>query len=207
MAFGQHPQTKDKDEKEPTKGSHVQDKDKDKDSEEKGGKGGTVDHMITDPVAAVREAREAGGKSVQASNAKQAGPFIPVPGPSQKERLEALQRELQALKDRGIEVTSDKITVNGEQVSPPPEPKEGKEGAEPQAAVPSSTNVGAQLWDASYQGQSPRPAQPSIPYIEGGPQGVVYAPVGWVCSDQAGNFWVKSTDASVNTGWKKPTLA
>lgn len=74
------------------------------------------------------------------------------------------------------------------------------------AAVPPNNTPGAALWDAAIQGENGR-AQPSIPMIAGGPQGVIYAPIGSVCTDDSGNIWVKSTDASVNTGWKKPVLA
>jgi hypothetical protein len=43
--------------------------------------------------------------------------------------------------------------------------------------------------------------------IPGGPQGVVYAPIGSVVTDDAGNIWVKSSDNTVATGWKKPALS
>ena len=57
------------------------------------------------------------------------------------------------------------------------------------------------------QGEQADHFQPGIPRIDGGPQGVCYAGVGAICTDDLGNLWVKSTDNTVNTGWKKPTLA
>lgn len=75
------------------------------------------------------------------------------------------------------------------------------------AAIPPANTPGAGLWEAAMQGQSAYRFQPGIPRIDGGPQNVIYAPIGAVCTDDSGNIWVKSTDHTVNTGWKKPTLA
>jgi hypothetical protein len=149
---------------------------------------------------------------VQSSNTKQGGPqagaatvtTVPPPGTGQQEHIQSLQKELKTLADQGIVVTADTVMVNGQQVSPAPAPKAGEPGQ--QAAVPPSNQPGAGLWESAMQGGI-RPAQNAIPMIPGGPQNVVYAPVGSCCSDDLGNWWVKSSDATVNTGWKKPTLA
>lgn len=61
-------------------------------------------------------------------------------------------------------------------------------------------NTGAQKWGDALNGQ-PQPAQPSIPMIHGGPNGVVYAPVGSFCLDERGRAWAKTTSADFNTGW------
>jgi hypothetical protein len=62
-------------------------------------------------------------------------------------------------------------------------------------------NLGARLWDESTQGSdhTRMPGQP--PLILGGPEGVVYAPIGTLCVDEEANVWKKGTEAALNTGW------
>ena len=48
--------------------------------------------------------------------------------------------------------------------------------------------------------------QSEIRQITGSPQGVIYAPYGYLVTDDAGNVYVKQSDAEVNTGWKKLTF-
>ena len=67
------------------------------------------------------------------------------------------------------------------------------------AATP--PNAGAKAWEDAMQSNQPYPAQPAIPVLNATPEGVIYANPGAVCTDIAGNLYVKSTDASVNTGW------
>ena len=72
------------------------------------------------------------------------------------------------------------------------------------AALP--PNSGAKSWEDAMQSGIPHPAQPAIPNIVGSPEGVVYGYVGAVVTDDAGNLYVKSTDATVATGWRTATL-
>lgn len=67
-------------------------------------------------------------------------------------------------------------------------------------------NAGAKSWEDAMQSGIPRPAQPAIPNIIGSPEGVLYGDVGAMVTDDEGGLWVKSTDASVATGWKTATL-
>lgn len=62
-------------------------------------------------------------------------------------------------------------------------------------------NLGAKLWDESTQGSdhTRMPGQP--PLVAGGPEGVVFAPVGTLCVDETGVLWKKGTDATLATGW------
>lgn len=62
-------------------------------------------------------------------------------------------------------------------------------------------NTGARLWDESTQGSdhTRMPGQP--PLVRGGPEGVIYGPVGTLCCDEEGNIWRKGTDVTLATGW------
>lgn len=62
-------------------------------------------------------------------------------------------------------------------------------------------NTGARLWDMATQGSDYTAPPGQHPMIPGGPEGVVYARPGTVCSDELGNLWRKETDVSLNTGW------
>lgn len=64
-------------------------------------------------------------------------------------------------------------------------------------------NPGARLWEQQMQDGK---AQPAIPNIAGGPNNVVFAPVGAVCTDDTGKLWVKQTDSSLCSGWEYATL-
>ena len=61
--------------------------------------------------------------------------------------------------------------------------------------------VGAKQWDDAVQSQTPQTSQNRIPMIVGGPQGRVYAPVGYLAADDQGRLWSKTTDSTLATGW------
>lgn len=62
-------------------------------------------------------------------------------------------------------------------------------------------NLGAKLWDESTQGSdhTVMPGQP--PLIAGGPENVVFAPVGTLVVDEVGQLYQKTTPATLATGW------
>lgn len=66
-------------------------------------------------------------------------------------------------------------------------------------------NKGARLWDESTQGSdhTAMPGQP--PLIPGGPENVLFAPVGTLVVDESGTLWQKTTDKSLATGWETVT--
>lgn len=65
--------------------------------------------------------------------------------------------------------------------------------------------LGAKLWDEATQGSdhNAQPHQP--PMIPGGPEGVVWGSAGVTAVDELGVLYVKTTDASLNTGWSTVT--
>lgn len=71
--------------------------------------------------------------------------------------------------------------------------------------LPTNTpgNKGGILWDQAMQSGAP---QSAIPLIPGGPNGVVFAPVGSVCVDDVGKLWVKTTAGTSALGWEYATL-
>lgn len=68
------------------------------------------------------------------------------------------------------------------------------------AVPPHPGSTGGLLWDQAVQGGD-HPAQIAVPMIPGGPEGVVCAPIGYLCSDELGNAYVKKTDVTLATGW------
>lgn len=73
------------------------------------------------------------------------------------------------------------------------------------AASNAPGNKGARLWDESTQGSdhTAMPGQP--PLIPGGPENVLFAPVGTLVVDESGTLWQKTTDKSLATGWETVT--
>lgn len=53
-----------------------------------------------------------------------------------------------------------------------------------------------------------RPAfQTEIHRLSASPEGVLKAPAGFITVDEAGNIYVKTTDETLNTGWKTVTTS
>lgn len=75
------------------------------------------------------------------------------------------------------------------------------------ATVP--PDPGANQINESVQGGGnsfANPAQQSIPNIIGSPEGVIYAPPGWIVTTTVGNMYVKQSTVDLATGWRTVTL-
>ena len=71
-------------------------------------------------------------------------------------------------------------------------------------AVAPATAVGRQQQKDFY---TLPPVQSDIRIIDQTPQNLIKAPVGYILPDTEGNVWVKTTPATVATGWLKMTLS
>lgn len=75
------------------------------------------------------------------------------------------------------------------------------------ALVPPTNTPGAALWDQAVQGSDHTAPSGQPPMIPGGPEGVIYADAGTVCSDETGLLYVKASDRTLATGWTTVTAS